>query len=649
MCGITGFWDFKKNTSKEQLVSFVQAMADNIKERGPDSSGIWVDETLGLAFGHRRLSIVDLSPAGHQPMISHSGHSILSYNGEIFNAPEIKQKLIKEGCQFRGYSDTEVILEACEKWGVVAACQQFIGMFAFSFWDKRLNKLFLVRDRLGIKPLYWGINQGILFFGSQLKSFAKHPAFQPTLNKEALTAYFRFNYVPTPLSIFEGFYKQTPGTVIVIDEQGLHEETPFWTLKNVVQEGIQQRQQQTQKSDHEWITELDDLIKDAVARRMVADVPLGAFLSGGIDSSTVVAIMQAQSSRPIKTFSIGFQEQGYNEAHYAAKVAKHLNTEHHEWILTPQDAYEMVPSIPHWFDEPFADVSQIPTFLVSRLARQFVTVSLSGDGGDELFAGYNRYFVGLAIWQRIRLLPYWLRCMGAYGIQGLSVKHWDKLAFMIPKHFRPRLMGDKAYKFANILKTEQPLHFYRSLVSHWDNPTDLVQQGFENFENNHFENHFQGGHFLDSMQMMDTLTYLPDDILTKVDRASMAVSLEARVPLLDHRLVEFAWRLPQDMKIRERKGKWLLRQVLNRYIPQHLIDRPKMGFGVPIHTWLRGPLQDWCHTLLSEERLKDSGLNPDPIRQRWQEHLSGVRDWQYSLWGVLMFQAWHEHWKSSWK
>jgi asparagine synthase (glutamine-hydrolysing) len=643
MCGLTGFWDFKQYTSKEKLLAYAEAMASRIKERGPDSAGTWCDETIGIAMGHRRLAIVDLSEAGHQPMISASGRLVIAYNGEIYNTAELRQELIAQGYRFRGHSDTEVILEACEAWGVKSTCQRLIGMFTFALWDKQERKLFLVRDRLGIKPLYWGFNHGVLFFGSQIKSFIDHPKWNPQLDKSALTAYFRYNYIPAPLSIFEEIYKVLPGTILSIDEKEQREEIRFWDFQTVAKEGMHSRDK---RSTSDLVSELDTLLRDAVKRRMLAEVPLGAFLSGGIDSSTVVALMQAQNDKPIQTFSIGFHENGYDEAQYAAAVAKHLGTEHHEWYLSAADACEIIPNIPDWCDEPFADVSQIPTFLVSRLARQFVTVSLSGDGGDELFAGYNRYFVGQAYWQRLRLLPSWLRWVGSYGIKRLSPKRWDHLAQVIPRQIRPRLVGDKAHKFAEILKTSNPNTFYRSLVSHWDNPSDLVLEGAEpdiapwdNFEN------MAEGSFLDTMQRMDTLTYLPDDILAKVDRASMAVSLEARVPLLDHRVVEFAWGLPPDVKIREGKGKWLLRQVLNQYIPQKLIERPKMGFGVPIDHWLRGPLREWAEELLSESRLQADGiLNPQPIRQRWQEHLSGKRNWQYSLWGVLMFQTWKERW-----
>lgn len=646
MCGLVGFWDFKANTSKTELLAIGQKMGKAISHRGPDSEGAWCDETLGLSFSHLRLAIVDLSEAGHQPMVSRSGGSVIVYNGEIYNAPELRETLSLEGCRFRGHSDTEVILEACERWGVIATCQKLIGMFAFAFWDKQTQQLFLARDRLGIKPMYWGFNQGILFFGSQLKSFKGHPHFKPEIDKEALTAYFRFNYVPTPLSIFENIQKLSPGSILSIDRTQKTHEFRFWDLQDVITRAKENRLKAS-SSDGALVEECDVLLRDAVKRRMVADVPLGAFLSGGIDSSTVVALMQAQSDRPIKTFTIGFHEAGYDEAKHAAAVAKHLGTEHHELYLASSEAQAIIPDIPNWCDEPFADVSQIPTYLVSQLARQQVTVSLSGDGGDELFAGYNRYFLGQKLWPLMKILPCWLRSFSAQTIRQLSPKQWESFSKILPKKFRSPLVGDKIHKLASVLEAFNTQSFYKCLVTFWEKPAHLVLGGNEpvlypwNFESTF-------GHsneFVESMQMMDTLTYLPDDILTKVDRASMAVSLEARVPLLDHRVVEFAYGLPMDVKIRNGQGKWLLRQVLNKYVPNRLIDRPKMGFGVPIDQWLRGPLREWAENLLSLQRLESEGiLNPEPIRQRWREHLSGQRNWQYSLWGVLMFQAWQERW-----
>ena len=618
-------------------------MALSIQFRGPDSQGEWCDPKVGLAFGHRRLAIVDLSPAGHQPMISHSGRSVLIYNGEIFNTDDLRNRLSLEGCIFRGHSDTEVLLEACEQWGVEKTCQQLIGMFTFAFWRSDRQQLFLARDRLGIKPLYWGFHQDTLFFGSQLKTFLSHPHFKPKLNKNALTGYLRFNHVLCPASIFEGIEQLSAGTVLCVDQHKNVHQSRFWDLETVVQSGIE-----TQKSwsDPEAIDALDLLLRDAVQRRMMADVPLGAFLSGGIDSSLVVALMQSQSASPIKTFSIGFSESGYNEAPDAERVAKHLKTDHQSLYVDAAQAQTFIPKIPLYFDEPFADSSQIPTFLVSQLARQQVVVSLSGDGGDELFAGYTRYLQGYSIWKKISWIPQSLRTMLASSMCTVSVDRWNRLAQVLPKAISMPLFGDKLHKLAGMLRSPREKDFYSTLISHWVEPAKLVWGGIEQ------ESDLRGRtlpfrHPTEQMQFWDTLHYLPDDILTKVDRASMAVSLEARVPLLDHRVVEFAWGLPYHFKVRNGQSKWILRQVLNRYVPAHFMDRPKMGFGVPIDQWLRGPLREWAEDLLSRARLKNEGiLNPDPIRARWEEHLSGRRNWQYPLWGVLMFQAWYQHYRS---
>lgn len=641
MCGLTGFWDLKHTIDAGSYAAVAKAMATRIIERGPDSDGVWCDEPAGIAFSHRRLAIVDLSPTGHQPMISRSQRSVIIYNGEIYNTAELRSELMSQGYSFRGLSDTEVILEACEAWGVEAAVQRFIGMFVFAVWDRQEKKLSLVRDRMGIKPLYWGFHRNVLLFGSQLKSFRAHPAWQPELNLEAVSAYLRFSYVPAPLSIFKGIQKLLPGSILTVDALGICETKTFWDMAKIAKHGQDNR---SLKSEAELIEELDVLLRDAVKRRMVADVPLGAFLSGGIDSSTVVALMQAQSHRPVQSFSIGFHEKEYDEAPFAKAVAQHLGTDHHELYLSPHDIYDVIPTIPEWCDEPFADSSQIPTYLVSKLARSKVTVSLSGDGGDELFAGYTRYFMGAKLAKWLDHIPGWALKQAGHAIHLLSPQTWDLLARPIPKSMRPRHVGDKAYKLANIFSQRD--FYYRCLVSAWTDPNEMIPQTKEP-EIGPWH-HPQVNIFTDrveKMQFMDTISYLPDDILTKVDRASMAVSLEARVPLLDHRVVEFAWTLPMTMKIRCGQGKWLLRQVLDRYVPAHLINRPKMGFSLPIDHWLRGPLRDWAENLLSETRLQNEGLlKAAPIRTQWQEHLSGHRNWKISLWSILMLQAWREHW-----
>lgn len=643
MCGFTGFWDKNLSFSKEHLETIAEKMADKIDHRGPDSWGVWVDEKTGMALGHRRLSIVDLSPAGHQPMISNSG-MVLAYNGEIYNTEELRKELIQQGYTFQGHSDTEVILKACEAFGVENTCKKLIGMFSFALWDGKAQALYLVRDRLGIKPLYWGFHHGVLFFGSQLKSFGPHPKWQPELDRNALVSYFRFNYVPTPISIFKGIHKLSPGTILKFNKDHHSQEIRFWDFQKVVESGFEKRA--SIKSDTERVEALDILLKDAVKRRMVADVPLGAFLSGGIDSSTVVALMQSQSTRPIKTFSIGYNEQSYNEADYAKKVAQHLGTEHNELYLNPSEIFKVIPTMPEWFDEPFADSSQIPTYLVSKLAREQVIVALSGDGGDELFAGYSRYFQGQRAWRLMNLFPMWVKYLCSGVIQGLSPKTWDKLGNLIPKKHRPALVADKLYKISNVLLIKEPEIFYKRLVSQWQNPEELVLGEKESL---YFPwqnlNKSKLTNMVDYMQVMDTLSYLPDDILAKVDRASMALGLEARVPLLDHRVVEFAWGCPLHQKIRNNQGKWLLRQVLNRYVPNHLIERPKMGFGIPIEHWLRKELSSWAEDLLYDPALKSEQLlNLSIIHRRWQEHKMGKNNWHYSLWGVLMFLAWKKNW-----
>lgn len=645
MCGFTGFWDLKATTRKSDLNAWIENMADKIRDRGPDSSGIFTDEKKGIAFAFRRLAILDLSPLGEQPMRSPDGRFTIIFNGEVYNFLDLKEELIKRGYHFKSHSDTEVMLASFNEWGVEGACKKFIGMFAFALWDNQENKLFLARDRMGIKPLYFGFQQGILFFGSQPKSFLPHPKFKPEIEQQALSAYFRFNYVPAPLSIFNHIQKLKPGTLRVFNAQGLNEEICFWGLEEIVKQnkGLMTT---NRLSTSEYIEQLDHLLHDAIRLRMIADVPLGAFLSGGVDSSTVVAIMQAQSLSKVKTFTIGFHEQGYDEAKHAMRVAKHLGTEHYELYLSTEETQKIIPEIPNWCDEPFADVSQIPTFLVSRLARNHVTVSLSGDGGDELFAGYNRYFLGNRLHRLLYFIPMWLRYASSNRLRSVRPNSWEKLSNVLPMKLKPRLLADKMMKLADILACNSNDSFYQSLVSHWDNPRELLPAVDEptlypwNSQDVPHELNF-----IEKMQFMDMLTYLPDDILTKVDRASMAIGLEARVPLLDHRVVEFSWRLPLDLKIREGKGKWLLRQVLHRYVPKALIDRPKMGFGVPIDRWVRGPLRAWAEHYLSEDQLESSGLRPDLIRHRWQAHLEGRQNWQYALWSVLMYQAWREYYK----
>ncbi|MBX9804868.1 MAG: asparagine synthase (glutamine-hydrolyzing) [Alphaproteobacteria bacterium] len=639
MCGITGFWSFTSKLSDYSFDRIAQEMADQLSSRGPDSSGVWWEKEAHLAFGHRRLAIVDLTETGHQPMISSSGRFVITYNGEVYNAPEIHENLISKGYTFRGTSDTEVILTACEAYGVEEATKQLIGMFAFALWDAQDHKLHLVRDRLGIKPLYWGIHQQTLFFGSQVKSFRPHPLWRPELNRDALPNYFRFNYIPGPASIYKDIQKLPPGCIATIEGQNKVSVKPYWTMNEAIQGG----QSHPFQSPSEWVDQLDTLLKDAVKRCMVSDVPIGAFLSGGIDSSTVVALMQSVSSTPVQTFSIGFDEEGYNEATHAAAVARHLGTHHHELYLKSREALDIIPTIPQWCDEPFADPSQIPTFLVSRLAQKHLKVCLSGDGGDEFFAGYNRYFQANQLWKWVSPLPLPLRKLSASGIKLLSPSQWDFLANFIPGKKSHPMVGDRAHKLASLLVCPDRRNLYLNLISLWNNPTDLVPGAKDQLSSLWISDSTSSKNsFIEEMQYLDSVTYLPDDILSKVDYASMAVSLESRVPLLDHRVVELSWKIPLELKLKHPQGKWILRQVLKKYVPESLTERPKMGFGVPIDQWLRGALRPWAEELLSEASLSDSGLNSIPIRHRWAEHVSGTRNWQYSLWSILMFQAWRK-------
>ena len=640
MCGVAGFIDLKRETTRADLESLARRMAATLRHRGPDDSGVWVDEQAGVAFGHQRLSIIDLSAAGRQPMPSASGRYVLCYNGEVYNADELRGELESLGHAFRGHSDTEVIVEGCAAWGLDVLLPRLIGMFAFALWDRETRTLTLVRDRLGIKPMYWGRAGSTLLFGSELKSLRAHPAFDAGIDRDALVSLLRHNYVRGPHSIYRGIQKLTPGHVARFDESGGSRIEPFWDLAPLAQ-----TREKDVRSDSETLEALESLLRDAVKRRMVADVPLGAFLSGGIDSSTVVALMQSQSNRPVRTFTIGFNEAGYDEAKHAKAVAAHLGTDHTELYVDANAGRDVIPRLPEWFDEPFADASQIPTYLVSELTRRHVTVALSGDGGDEVFAGYTRYLWADAIWDRLRFLPRGVRQAAAVGLRALSPRTWDSLLRVAPERLRPPQAGERIHKMAGILPRDSIDDVYRALISQWQDPACAVIGGTE-----------PGGPIWDDrlaetipdpiarMQYLDTITYLPDDILTKVDRASMAVGLEARVPLLDHRVVEFAWAMPQEIKTRNRQGKWPLRQILYKYVPKEMVERPKQGFAVPIGEWLRGPLRDWAEDLLSERRLREDGFfQPAPIRRMWKEHLSGRRNRQYQLWGPLMFQAWRAH------
>jgi asparagine synthase (glutamine-hydrolysing) len=644
MCGITGFFDYSQQMTTDMMQVIVRRMSDTLLHRGPDDGGSWVDAEAGIALGHRRLAIVDLSLEGHQPMVSEDGRYVIAFNGEVYNFLELRRELELLGHCFRGHSDTEVMLASFIQWGLDAALQRFNGMFAFALWDRQERILHLARDRFGEKPVYYGWMGSTFLFGSELKALQIHPNFQTEINRDALALFLRFNYVPAPYSIYQGIYKLPPGTILTWNGVDTHPApVSYWSAKEAAELGIAEP---FIGSEPEAVAQLDTLLQDAVKLRMVADVPLGAFLSGGVDSSTVVALMQAQASQPVKTFSIGFYEDAYNEAQHANAVAQHLGTDHTELYVTPEEALAVIPKLPILYDEPFSDPSQIPTFLVSQLARQHVKVSLSGDGGDELFAGYNRHFWGRSIWQKIGWMPPTLRQIAAYTLTSLSPQAWDDVftnfSALLPAKIKQRTPGYKLHKLAEILAVPNPEAMYTKLVSHWKEPEALVVGGSEPLTTlSDRQCWAQLPNFTQCMMYLDTVTYLPNDVLVKVDRASMGVSLEVRVPLLDQRVMDFAWRVPLSMKIRNGQGKWLLRQVLYKYVPQNLIERPKMGFDIPIDRWLRGPLRDWAETLLDEARLQKEGFfNPQPIRQKWAEHISGTHNWQYYLWDVLMFQAW---------
>ena len=640
MCGIAGIIQFDGRRGRREIQLTIDAMTDTLEHRGPNSRGTWVDREWGVGLGHRRLAIRDLSPTGHQPMVSSCGRYVIVYNGEVYSHKEIGIDLEKRGRRLRGSSDTEVIVEACAEWGVAHTVTRLIGMFAFALFDRETKELYLVRDRLGIKPVYWGLHDGQLIFGSELKALRAADGWSPRLDRDALAAFLRHNYIPAPHSIYQGVKKLEPGCMLKIGRDGVPQISRFWNLRSIVERGIASP---SQASDEEILHELDGLLRDAVQRRMVSDVPLGALLSGGIDSSLVTALMAEHSDRPINTFSIGFQEQEFNEAPYAREIAKHLGTHHTELYVEPGHALDLVERLPYWYDEPFADSSQIPTMLVCELTKRHVTVVLSGDGGDELFAGYNRYTLGLDMWGKAGLAPFPVRRLLSRALLTQSTDRLDALGRLLPSRWRRSQLGNKLHKFAHAVLLDDPDALYRRMLSHWTEPDDLVIGGHEPKGILWDESVARTiPDFLDRMQFLDTMTYLPDDILTKVDRASMSVALEARVPLLDHRIVELAWRLPRRMKLRDGQSKWALRQVLYQRVPRQLIERPKMGFGVPFDQWLRGPLRKWAEDLLDEQRLERQGLlAPKPIRESWQAHLQGA-NWGYPLWDVLMAQAWIE-------
>ncbi len=629
MCGLAGI--VAAGATSEGLVGNVRRMCDALAHRGPDDAGEWIDTESGVAIGFRRLAILDLSPAGHQPMESRSGRYIATLNGEIYNFEELHREL--DG-PWRGHSDTEVMLAAFDAWGVEAALQRFIGMFAIAVWDRELRRLHLIRDRMGVKPLYYGFAGKTFLYASELKALRRHPEFAGTIDRGAVELYLRYMYIPAPRSIYEGIGKLMPGTMLTLDPATRAiETTTYWSAREAAMRGVAHR---FRGSEEEASHELERLLRDAVRLRMISDVPLGVFLSGGVDSSIVAALMQAQSDTPVRTFAMGFAEAGYDEAGFASAVARHLRTNHTEMYVSSEDVVNVIPKLPSMYDEPFADSSQIPTHLVALLARRHVTVALSGDGGDELFGGYTRYFIGQRLFHRLAALPRSMRPFLGRLLTSVPPRLWDRLLAPILRQPRP---GERVHKIARVLAADDPDAMYFELVSHWSNvvigatepESPLTDRGaWPPLEDP-----------IERMMYFDQLSYLPDDILTKVDRASMAVSLEVREPLLDHRLVEFAWTLPLSMKVRHGRGKHVLRRVLDRYVPRPLIERPKMGFGIPLEAWLRGRLRDWAESLLDPAAMRAQGLlDPAPIREKWEEHVAGKGEWKHHLWAVLMLQAW---------
>ena len=646
MCGINGFY----SNSSFTFDNVILKMNSAISHRGPDTNGVWQDKNSGIVLGHQRLSIIDLSAAGNQPMRSNSGRFILTYNGEIYNHLEIRKEIEKSNSNIKWYgnSDTETLLEAIDFWGIEITLQKIDGMFAFGLWDQKTRCLTLVKDRIGEKPLYYGWqgkgDNKIFLFSSELKALKMHPEFKGEINRDAIALQLRHNCIPAPYSIYKDIHKLLPGCYLQLKESDLKkclipQSKIYWSL---TESAIYGNNNQLMLSEIDIQKGLEKHLQSSVKNQMISDVPIGAFLSGGIDSSTVVALMQSQSNHPIKTFTIGFSEEDYSEAKYAKKIAKHLGTDHTELYVSSKMAMEIIPKLPSIYDEPFSDSSQIPTYLVSQLAKQHVKVSLSGDGGDELFCGYNRYIMSKKFSNIFRLMPLFFRKILSNRLELISTKNWNRLSNLSPFLNQYSNFGAKMHKVVNVLKAKNLNDLYYMLCSHWQNPTELLINSKEpGTLLTEFKPELKGLNSQQQMMALDFITYLSDDILVKVDRAAMASSLETRVPFLDHKLIEYVWKIPHSLKFRNGQGKWILRQILNQYVPENLTKRSKMGFGIPIDTWLRGPLRDWAENLLNEKRLKEEGFfNPKLIRNKWEDHLSDKRNWQSDLWDILMFQAW---------
>ena len=638
MCGICGFYIDRKS-SHHELSERLMTMTTSLTHRGPDNFGVWNDDTSGIYLGHRRLSIIDLSEAGKQPMHSQNDRFVITFNGEIYNFKNIRTDLEKnKGIKFTNQTDTQVLLEACSVYGIEKTLKLLEGMFAFALWDKQKKTLYLARDRVGKKPLYWGYVGNNVVFASELKAINKFPGFTKSLNYKSISSFLQYGYINAPDSIYENINKVEPGGLIRINENKEVHVSKFWSLDNVITDG-----EQKSGSKQEIHEGLESLLKDSVRKRMISDVPLGVMLSGGIDSTLVTALMQTESSQPVKSYCIGFNDKQYDESVHAKKIAEYLGTDHHEFHAEADSAIELLPSLPNIYDEPFGDASQIPTLIVSKLLKSEVSVALSGDGGDEVFAGYSRYFWGEKISAFNKTVPYLIRNLMSKLIHSVPPHKLDMMFSLLPDKLTPAHSGERLHKIANILKVNSDSELYSKLVSQWTSPKILLPEIQDQIID--LETYPGDYDIISAMQYLDTNSYLPGDILVKVDRASMANSLEVRSPLLDHRIIEYAWGLDRKYKINNGKGKHILREILYQYVPQKLVDRPKMGFGVPISEWLRGPLKEWAYSLLNEERIIQQGIfEPKPIKIAFDAHMKRERNYQYPLWMMLMFQSWYEQW-----